>query len=136
MARATIWWVAAALLVGCDERERLTFPSTGPGGGAEDDVGPVTTISIPSADSVLTEGHPFIVSGQTVDANGVDTVYFDAEGANQSFLPFAGNGEHTVDFGLPLSTGGRGGETIEIRVYGVDLLGNRGEGVTRRLSVE
>ncbi len=121
--------IAVALLIGCGERERLTFPDLG------DEVGPVSIIDEPSIDSVLTDGDPFVVAGRTVDANGVDTVYFEVSGGNQNFLPFAGQGDDTVRFGLPLVTVGRAGQTIIVRVQAIDLLGNLGAPVTRRLSV-
>lgn len=122
-----------ALLAGCEERERLTFPSTDPG---NDEEGPVTTIDVPSVDTVLTEGDPFIVGGRTVDPNGVDTVYFEMVGSGQAFLPVVGNGQDTVSFGLPVPTIGRSGSTIVVRVRGVDVLGNQGLTAIRQLAIE
>jgi len=122
-----------ALLAGCDERDRLTFPSNEPGG---DDEGPVTTIHTPSVDSFLTEGDPFIVAGRTVDPNGVDTVYFEVFGTGQAFLPFHGGGDDTVDFGLPIPTIGLSGSTVVVRVRGVDLAGNQGLTAIRQLTIE
>ena len=122
-----------ALLTGCDERERLTFPSNEPG---DDDVGPVTRIEVPSVDSFLTEGDPFIVAGRTVDTSGVDTVYFEIVGSGQAFLPVSGEGQDTVAFGLPISTIGRSGTNLFVRVRGVDLLGNQGLTAVRQISIE
>ena len=125
-----------ALLVvfaaGCGERERLTFPSDEPG----DTEGPVTTILNPSVDSVLTEGDPFIVGGRSVDPNGVDTVYFEVIGTGQAFLPFHGQGEDTVNFGLPIPTIGLSGRNVLVRVRAVDLLGNQGLTAVRQLTIE
>ena len=120
-----------ALLAGCDERERLTFPSNEP-----EAQGPVTTIETPSADSFLTEGPPFIIAGRTVDEDGVDTVYFEVFGTGQGFPPLSGGGETTVSFGLPLPTLGLAGRTVTIRVHGVDLLGNEGATTIRQLMIE
>ncbi len=66
---------AALLLVcspGARSGDRLTFPSNEP----DDGVGPVTVIDNPAEDTTLTEGDPFVLSGGSLDATGVDTVYF------------------------------------------------------------
>jgi hypothetical protein len=131
-SRVKLWVGIALLLAGCDDRERLTFPSENPG----TDVGPVTTIDHPAEDSVITEGDLVVVAGRTVDPNGVDTVYFEVDGGSQTFLPFAAGGEDTVTFGLPITTIGFSGVTISVRVVGVDLEGHRGSSVSRRLSIE
>ena len=122
---------AFLLLLGCDERERLTF-STDP----EDRVGPVSTIDPPSSDTTLTEGDLFVLGGRTIDPSGVDSIYFELEGANLSYLPIDGEGEDTVTFGLSLPTIGIAGRTITVRVFGVDLIGNRGATVARRLTIQ
>ncbi|HEX6104853.1 MAG TPA: hypothetical protein VFZ26_04675 [Gemmatimonadales bacterium] len=122
-----------ALLAGCGERERLTFPNEVPDG---EDRGPVTTIDTPSRDSVLTEGDPFIAGGRSVDPDGVDTLYFEVIGTGQGFLPFPGQGEDTVNFGLPIPTIGLSGTTVIVRVRGVDVLGNQGLTAIRQLSIE
>lgn len=122
----------ALLLAACDERERLTFPSNEPG----NDVGPVSNIEQPGRDTVITEGDLLLVSGRTFDDNGVDTVYFRVTGSNQTFLPFAAEGDDTVTFGLSISTIGLNNRTVTVEVQGVDLEGNRGEAATRRLSIE
>jgi hypothetical protein len=133
MPKRALPLVLLALLAGCDERERLTFPSNEPGG---DDEGPLTTIEVPSVDSFLTEGDPFIVSGRTVDPNGVDTVYFEVFGTGQAFLPLPGGGADTVTFGLPIPSIGLSGTTVIVRVRGVDELGNQGLAAIRQLSIE
>lgn len=122
-----------ALLAGCEERDRLTFPSNEPGG---DEEGPVTTIDNPSVDSVLTEGDFFVVGGRSVDSNGVDTVYIEAVGSGQAFLPLIGGGEETVDFGIPVPTIGLSATTVIIRVRAVDVLGNQGLTAIRQLQIE
>ena len=125
--------VLLALLAGCDARERLTFPSNDPGGSGQ---GPVTTILEPSVDSVLTAGDEFIAGGRTVDPDGVDSVYFEAVGGGQGFLPVLGFGEDTVRFGIPIQTSGRSGATVIVRVRGVDVLGNQGLTATRQITIE
>lgn len=127
--------LAAALAIGlgtgCDERERLTFPTP------SDGVGPVTTIDQPNgADTTIFPGALFMVNGTTVDPDGVDTVYFFVAGGNESHPPFSPNPpQTTVRFGIPLATFGHSGETFEIHVHGVDVLGNRGGTSTRRIHI-
>ena len=133
MPKRALPLVLLALLAGCGERDRLTFPSNEPGG---DDEGPLTTIEVPSVDSFLTEGDPFIVSGRTVDLNGVDTVYFEVFGTGQAFLPLPGGGADTVTFGIPIPGIGLSGTTVIVRVRGVDELGNQGLTAIRQLSIE
>jgi hypothetical protein len=113
---------------GCDERERLTFPTP------SDGVGPVTFIDQPNgADTTVFAGALFSVQGSTTDQDGVDTVYFFVTGAGQGFSPFTPEvAQTTVRFSLPLATFGYSGETFEVQVYGVDALGNRG-GTSSRL---
>lgn len=122
---------AMALVTGCDERDRLTFPTP------SDGVGPITTIDQPNgADTTVFPGSDFFVNGTTVDPDGVDTVYFFVIGGNQSFQPFSPNPpQTTVRFGLPLTTFGHSGETFQVQVYGVDVLGNQGTVSTRLIHV-
>ena len=119
---------AIVLGSGCDERERLTFPTP------SDGVGPVTFIDQPNgADTTVLAGALFSVQGSTQDPDGVDTVYFFVIGAGQGFSPFTPElSQTTVRFSLPLATFGFAGETFEVQVYGVDALGNRG-GTSSRL---
>jgi hypothetical protein len=127
------WSVAVAALLGCGERDRLTFPSENPGNGA----GPVTEIDQPPAeDAVVIEGDPLIIRGRTFDPDGVDTVYFEVGGVNQGFPPIVGDGADTVTFALQLSTLNHGGATVLIRAYGVDLLGDQGNIVFRQVHIE
>jgi hypothetical protein len=129
------WWRSALIVLttvvlgtGCDERERLTFPTP------SDGVGPVTFIDQPNgADTTIIAGALFSVQGSTTDQDGVDTVYFFVTGAGQGFNPFTPElSQTTVRFSIPLATFGYAGQTFEVQVYGVDALGNRG-GTSSRL---
>ena len=124
-------WSVVLLVIGCDERERLTFPSP------SDGVGPVTTIDQPTgADTTVFAGSDFFVNGLTIDPDGVDTVYFFVLGGNQNFHPFHPVPPSTsVRFGLPLTTIGHAGETFQVQVYGVDALGNQGGTSTRQINI-
>ena len=123
--------VATIVLGGCDERERLTFPTP------SDGVGPVTFIDQPNgADTTIFPGAQFSVQGSTTDQDGVDTVYFFVTGAGQGFSPFTPEQpQTTVRFSLPLATFGYSGQTFEVQVYGVDALGNRGGTSTRLIHI-
>jgi hypothetical protein len=135
LSRRIVWWLATALIGGCAERDRLTFPDDT--GGSGDGIGPVTAIDEPGAsDTSIVEGDQFILTGRSVDPDGVDTVYFDVAGLNVSFAPLRGEGADTVSFGLPLSTIGFSGATVQVRIHGVDRLGNVGQSVSRQLHIE
>ncbi len=131
------WKIAPVVLAtivlgtGCDERERLTFPTP------SDGVGPVTFIDQPNgADTTIFPGALFSVQGSTTDDDGVDTVYFFVTGAGQGFSPFTPEQpQTTVRFSLPLATFGFSGQTFEVQVYGVDALGNRGGTSTRLIHI-
>jgi hypothetical protein len=125
------WGVLLALLVGCEERERLVF-SPDP----DDRLGPTSRIDPPSTDTTLTAGDPFVIGGRTVDPSGVDTVFIEAEGADLSYLPLDAEGEDTLNFAINLPTLGLSGRTVAIVVFGKDVLGNVGPTVTRRLTIE
>lgn len=85
----SIRWAALAILAGCGQRDRLTFPTENPGNGD----GPTTEITQPAvSDTVVIEGDLLILQGRTFDADGVDTVYFEVGGINQGFAPIAGGG--------------------------------------------
>jgi hypothetical protein len=113
---------------GCEERDRLTFPTP------SDGVGPVTTIDQPNgADTTVFPGADLHVQGRTVDPDGVDSVYFFVIGGNQNFHPFHPNPvSESVTFSIPISTFGHTGETFTVQIYGVDALGNQG-GTSSRL---
>jgi hypothetical protein len=120
-----------ALVAGCGERDRLTFPEP------SDGIGPVTTIDRPNgSDTTVDAGPQFIVQGKTIDLDGVDTVYFLVIGGNQGFQPFQPRPPtDTVTFGVPLSTAGLSGKTMIIQIHGVDSQGNQGAPATRSIIV-
>jgi hypothetical protein len=124
-------WILA-LASGCEERDRLTFPTP------SDGLGPVTTIDQPNgSDTTVDAGPDFFVNGRTIDPDGVDTVYFLVTGGNQNFQPFRPNPpSDTVRFGLPITTIGHGGDTILVQIHGVDSEGNQGPPSTRRIAIE
>jgi hypothetical protein len=127
--------LAVMVLGGCSERDRLTFPSDpGPGDG----IGPVTMIDQPNgADTIVPAGPGVFVNGRTIDSSGVDTVYFLVMGGSDNFSPFRPNPpSDTVRFGVPITTSGNDGDTIIVRVYGVDGQGNHGSVASRRIIVE
>jgi hypothetical protein len=123
---------AMALGSACDERERLTFSAP------DDGVGPVTTIDQPTGpDTTVLPGSNFFVNGSTFDRDGIDTVYFLVTGTNQHFDPVSPfSHETSVRFGVPLMTAGQSGNTFQIEVYGVDVLGNRGSSTTRQIHIQ
>jgi hypothetical protein len=124
--------VAGALtgaLGSCAKRDRLTFP-TSPNG-----IGPVSSIDRPAGDTTISAGPDFIVTGRTIDLDGVDTVYFEATGGVTTFAPFIAASD-SVRFGLPFTTAGLSGHTILIRVFGVDRFGNRGDTASRQLVIQ
>ena len=124
-------WSGLLLAIGCDERDRLTFPTP------SDGVGPVTTIDQPNgADTTVFPGSDLFINGRTVDPDGVDSVYFFVIGGNQNFQPFHPNPASTsVSFALPLTTFGHSGETFLVQVYGVDALGNQGGPSSRQIHI-
>lgn len=126
----TVW--LGVLTIGCEERDRLTFP------GPSDGIGPVTMIDQPNGnDTTVSAGPDFFVNGRTIDPDGVDTVYFLVTGGNQNFRPFRPNPPaDTVRFGLPITTFDQQGSTILVEIHGVDSEGNRGPASTRRIAVE
>jgi hypothetical protein len=135
LLRRGVWCLAIVLIGACAERDRLTFPDDT--GGSGDGFGPVTSIDQPGAfDTVLVEGDRFVLSGHSIDPDGIDTVYFDVDGLNVGFNPLQGDGADTVSFGLPISTIGHSGATLLVRIYGVDMLGNAGQSVSRQLHIQ
>ncbi len=128
--------VTALLFVGlgtaCNTRDRLTFPGTGPGPVGD---GPVTVIDQPGQDTTVTAGPGFFVNGLSTDQDGLDTVYFETVGGVTSFQPAIRPGT-SLRFGLPLTTTGLSGQTITVRVFGTDVLGNRGDTAIRQVTVQ
>jgi hypothetical protein len=131
MPGKVVWGVLLTLVIGCGERERLVF-SPNP----EDHEGPTSHIDPPSTDTTLSEGDPFVMGARTVDPSGVDTVFIEVLGANISYLPLDAEDRDTLNFALNLPTQGFVGRTISISVHGVDVLGNIGPTVSRRLTIQ
>jgi hypothetical protein len=131
MPGKVVWGVLLALLVACEERERLVFEPE-----PVDQDGPVSHIDPPSRDTTLTAGDPFVIGGRAVDPSGVDTLYIEVEGANLSYLPLEGEGQDTLNFAISLPTQGLLGRTITVGVHGVDVIGNVGPTLTRRFTIE
>jgi hypothetical protein len=128
-----IWWLALGFAAACGQRERPTFPTENPGNGS----GPITEIFQPdAADTVVVEGDPIFVQGRARDPDGVDAVYFEVGGSNQSFAPLDGQGADTVTFAIQLSTLGNPGGTIVVQIYSVDRLGDQGSTVTRQIRIQ
>ena len=126
-------WAAVGWLVACGERDRLTFPEPNPGDGS----GPFTNVTHPSdPDTVAIEGDLLILTGYSLDPDGVDTVYFQVSGADQGFSPLLGEGADSVPFALQLSTLGNSGGTITVRAFAVDGLGQRGSAAVRQIHIE
>ena len=117
-------------VLGCDDRERLTFTAPPiPGQG------PRTFIDRPRQDTTVTAGPDFLILGLSRDANGVDTVYFETVGGVSNFPPFH-TVQDTVQWGLPLTTLNQSGVTVTLRVFAVDYQGNRGDTAIRRISIQ
>jgi hypothetical protein len=126
-------WLALGVLAGCDERARLTFPVENPGDG----VGPFTSITHPAvADTTVNEGDLLLLTGYSLDPDGVDTVYLEVSGAGQSYAPVLGEGADSVPFALQFSTFGRGGSSIIVQIHAVDVIGNPGVISDRVIRIE
>lgn len=123
--------LAVALGTGCDQRERITFPTP------TDGVGPVTTIDQPNgADTTVSAGDELFINGRTIDPDGVDTVYFFVIGADHGFEPFHPNPvRDTITFGVPIRTSGHAGQSFTVEIYGVDVLGNQGATSSRQINI-
>jgi hypothetical protein len=131
MPGKAMWAVLVVGILGCGERERLVFESD-----PEDRLGPTSRIDPPSRDTTLSDGDLFEIGVLTVDPSGIDSVVIAVEGGNLSYAPVDADGADTLRFSLNLPTIGRGGQTITLGVFGVDVLGNVGPVVTRRLKLE
>ncbi|HEY8258693.1 MAG TPA: hypothetical protein VIG08_13635 [Gemmatimonadales bacterium] len=133
LARRRASWLLVGVLAGCGERDRLTFPVENPGDGS----GPFTNVTRPAVtDTAVTEGDLLILTGYSLDPDGVDTVYFEVSGAGQGFAPLLGEGADSVPFALQLSTLGNPGGTISVRAFAVDGLGDRGPATVRQIRIE
>ena len=129
------WFEAARVgvavgVIGCNTRDRLIFTTPPPPGS-----GPRTIIDRPSQDTTVTAGPDFLVSGFSRDSDGVDTIYSEMQGGVSQFPPIVA-GADSFRFGLPLTTTGQSGETITVRVFGVDRLGALGDTAVRRITVQ
>ena len=125
-----VWGVILTLVSGCNERDRLTFPTS------SDGLGPKITIFAPSADTTVSPGPNVLVNGQVVDQDGIDTVYFDVQGGVTNFNPYIARGVDTVTFQLPLTTNGLSGNIITVSVFGVNLAGLHGDTAVRHITVQ
>ena len=126
-------WAAAGFLVACGERDRLTFPEPNPGNGS----GPFTNVTRPAVtDTTVIEGDLLVLSGYSLDPDGVDTVYFEVSGAGQGFAPLLGQGDDSVPFAIQLSTLGNSGGTIVVQAFAVDVFGQRGSSALRQIHIE
>lgn len=114
----------------CNTRDR---PDFGVGGGP-DQIGPSTSIDSPTADTTVQQGPALQVAGRSLDADGIDTLYFVTEGGVTAFAPVVNAGT-TFRFGLPITTNNLAGSVITVRVFGTDALGNRGDTATRVITV-
>jgi hypothetical protein len=134
MPGKAVWGVLLALLLGCEERDRLIFDSD-----PDDDNGPTSQISNPSTDTTLTAQDArstFTVEARTVDPNGVDTVFIEVTPTTLSYPPIHAGGADTVTFGFTLPLGNLVGQTITVGVFGVDVIGNVGLIVARELTIQ
>jgi hypothetical protein len=119
-----------AIVTACTTRERLTFGEPPVSG-----TGPVTTVYRPSGDTTVAAGPALVVQGNSRDPDGIDTLYVEVVGGVTTFPPFPGD-DSLFTFDLPVTTNGQAGQTITIRLFATDELGNRGDTVTRRITVQ
>ncbi len=132
LARGGLACAVTAVLAGCGERDRLTFPVEDPGDG----VGPFTTITRPDAgDTLVDAGEPFVLEGYTTDHDGVDSVFFAVAGAGVVYPPLAGASADSVRFAIQLPTADLRGDTIFVRVFAVDQLGDPGRAALRQIRI-
>lgn len=97
----------------------------------------MTTIRVPGVDdTTVTAGPGIFVAGLVHDDSGIDSVYFDITGGVTQIPPVNENGVTTLTFAIPITTVNQQGQVIVVEVHGVDVLGNRGEAVQRRIVVE
>jgi len=133
LGRRHLVWAGAAFVLACGERDRITFPEPNQGNGK----GPITHVTNPSVtDTAVVEGDLLILSGYSLDPDGVDTVYFDVSGTVQSFTPILGQGDDSVPFAVQFSTLGNPGGTITVRAFAVDVFGQVGDTGLRHIHIE
>jgi hypothetical protein len=121
----------AAFAVGCSGRDRPITP-TGPGGG---EVVPLITITQPGSDTVISEGTTVVIFGEALDDVGVDSIFFDIQGASFALPPTNVDGE-TVTFSFTVPTTGLAGSVLTISITAKDEDGNQGGPTTRLLSIQ
>ena len=126
-ARRALLLAGVAFAMGCTSRDRPITP-TDPGGGS---VIPLITITEPGSDTVVSEGVTLVIVGQVQDDVGVDSIFFDIQGALFNLPPTNVDGV-TVSFQFVLATAGLAGTVVTISVTAKDVDGNQG-GPTRRL---
>jgi hypothetical protein len=120
----------AVATTACAERDRLTFfnPSTG--------LGPTIDILVPSQDTTVVVGSNVLVAGLAIDLDSVDVVIFDIIGGNAAFPPLDTNSD-TVVFSITVPTSGlRADDTVVVAIFGIDVLGERGDTAFRRLALQ
>ena len=125
--RALLLAGIAAFTMGCSSRERPITP-TDPGGGS---VIPLITITEPGSDTVVSEGATLVIVGEVQDDVGVDSIFFDLQGAPFN-LPATNVDGEMVSFQFTLATTGLAGTVVTISITAKDDDGNQG-GPTRRL---
>ena len=130
MPRKAVLGLVLGLILACGERDRLVFEEV-----PEDEIGPITRIDPPSTDTTITEGDVFVVGARAVDTSGVDSVFIQVTGANLSYLPLDAGGRDTLNFALTLPTIGLNGRTVVIGIFAVDVIGNIGSTVSRRITI-
>ena len=114
----------------CAERDRLTFfdPNSG--------LGPTIDIQVPSQDTTIVVGSNVLVAGLAVDLDGVDVVLFDIIGGNAAFPPLDTNAD-TVVFSITVPTSGlMADDTVTVAIFGINVLGERGDTAFRRLALQ
>ena len=71
-----------------------------------------------------------------MDPSGIDTVFIEVAGADLRYLPIDANGTDSLSFAITLPLSRLSGRTITVGVFGVDVIGNIGPTVSRRLTIE
>lgn len=124
--------IALAGVTGCSERARLIFDPESA------QTGPLTFIDNPETSLTRVPSGPMaVVSGHSIDPDGVDTLYVVVVGGNEHFRPVSpGVPVDTLRFSLPISTSGLSGDTLTVLVFATDAEGVRGDTAARTLIVE
>lgn len=120
----------AVATTACAERDRLTFfdPNSG--------LGPVIDIQVPSQDTTVLVGSNVLVAGLAIDLDGVDVVIFDVIGGAAAFPPLDTDAD-TVVFSITVPTSGLlPDDTVTVAIFGIDVLGERGDTAFRRLALQ